>query len=116
MSSARSSKKSSSRKSPPRSTQQPLSALEPGAVVEPGVVYKPLRFWGWAVASFLVAGLIVGLALGFANPALTQKVNTLGQPSGEPDYWKVVGGALVAGVVALVIYVLVVLGGKRSTQ
>lgn len=54
------------------------------------------------------------LALALSNPSLTQGVNSLGQPTGQLDWGKVAGAGAVAGVVALTVYVLVVLGRART--
>jgi len=107
-------RKSSSRRTPPKSTQQTLASLAPSTAAELAAPAQSLRFWGWAVFTFLVvAGLLV-LALGLTNPALIQELNTMGQPTGQTDWGKVAGAGAVAGVVGLTIYVLVVLGRARS--
>lgn len=107
-------RKSSSRRTPPKTTAQALASLAPSTAAELAAPAQSLRFWGWAVFTFvLVTGLLV-LALGLSNPALVQELNTMGQPTGQTDWGKVVGAGAVAGVVGLTVYVLVVLGRARS--
>jgi hypothetical protein len=107
-------RKSSSRRTPPKSTSQTLASLAPSTAAELATPAQSMRFWGWAVFTFLVvAGLLV-LALSLTNPSLVQELNTMGQPTGQTDWGKVAGAGIVAGVVGLTIYVLVVLGRARS--
>jgi hypothetical protein len=107
-------RKSSARKTPPKSTNQSLASLAPNTAAELATPAQSARFWGWGVFTFLVVGGLMVLALALSNPALTQSVNSLGQPTGQVDWGKVSGAGAVAGVVALTVYVLVVLGRART--
>jgi len=106
--------KSSPRRTPLKRTNDPLASLAPTTTTDLAIQAKSTRFWGWAVATFLIVGGLLTLILSFTNPTLTQELNTLGQPTGQPDWGKIAGAGVVAGVAGLTIYVLVVLGRARQ--
>jgi hypothetical protein len=106
--------KSSPRRTPPKRTNDPLDSLAPTTTTDLSINARTVRFWGWAVGTFLIiAGLLIAI-LGLTNPVLTQELNTLGQPTGQADWGKIAGAGVVAGVAGLTIYVLVVLGRARK--
>jgi hypothetical protein len=58
-----------------------------------------------------VFGILAGV-----NPPITQTVDNLNSPTGQQDYLKIAGAAAVAGMIAIIIFVLVVLGRPERFQ
>ena len=84
---------------------QPLHTLQPNGLdfrVSPG--YGLSFGLGNYVLVFLLAAVIVFLILWWLKPALVQKVNSAGQPTGELDMGKVLVGVLLAGVIAILVF------------
>lgn len=79
-------------------------------IVVPITKVNQAKFWGWGAFTFLVTFFVVFGILAGVNPTLTQQVNALGQPTGARDYYKIVGGSVIAAIIVFLVYVLVVLG------
>lgn len=100
-------------------------AETPSVVIEETITVKPeepkpvvirypankvnkLKFWLWGAFAFFVPFIILITVLSLTKPPLVQTKNNLGQPTGQPDYFIIVGASVIVGILALLVYILVV--------
>jgi len=68
------------------------------------------KFWGFATLVFFLPFFLIFGILGGVNPPIAQQTDNLGQPNGQRDWLKIAGASAVTGIIALIIFVIVVMG------
>ena len=102
---------STARSKSPSTESVPLVSLSPTYQVSSKLTTKAeiARFWGWATFWFVTIGGVTALILYFADPEIIQVSVAGTEPSGQQDAIKVSMGALIMGVIALIIYIWVMM-------
>ncbi len=102
---------STARSKSPSTESAKLESLSPTYQVHTKMTTKAeiARFWGWGAFWFVFIGGATALILYFADPEIIQVAVPGTEPDGKQDPIKVTMGALIMGVIALIIYIWVMM-------
>jgi hypothetical protein len=103
-------------KAPPVPTTSASAAASatPAAPPEPPPPSSPLRPLGFVIGALGIAGIGVGLGIGFGEKAFLLNVQPYGTGGGRPDLWLAATGAVAGGILIAEIGALLAIHGSQS--